>query len=277
MKLHNKKMLISLISIATVALGSVGFATWIIGVQKTSTDAGNLKVETDDVKNNSIFLTASLPANATIAFGETSNNNVTNGKLANLDVYTKAVNAMKFDFLSIQYKVGKEVEEAKKPAKLKMELATSDTKNASNYVTSGKNKFTDIRTGENFQYVYYYEVIDLNSEVDGNVTKDSTTDANIEIYTLKDAALKNHTFKWGSFFGNNFTDGKLATGTIEYSPLTYYNNFICKEVDADNFETLTDYASKATAEIKQMKKDLEATDATFTITLTLLDSEGTAL
>ena len=40
---------------------------------------------------------------------------------------------------------------------------------------------------------------------------------------------------------------------------------------------LTEYASKATAEIKQMKKDLETSGATFTITLTLLDSTGTAL
>ena len=277
MKLHNKKMLISLISIATVALGSVGFATWIIGVQKTSTDVGNLKVETDDVKNNSIFLTASLPANATIAFGETSNNDVTDGKLANLDVYTKAVNAMKFDFASIQYKVGKEVDEAKKPAKLKMELITSDTKNASNYVTSDKNKFTSIRTCENFQYVYYYEVIDLNSdETNGNVTLNST-DSYIDTYTFKEEALKNHTFKWGSFFGNNFTNGELATVATEYSPLTYYNDFICKDVNDDNFEILTDYASKATAEIKQMKKDLETTGTTFTITLTLLDSAGNAL
>lgn len=278
MKLHNKKMLISLISIATVALGSVGFATWIIGVQKTSTDVGNLKVETDDVKNNSIFLTASLPENAKIAFGETNEKPVTNGKIANLDKYLKAENAMKFDFKSIEYKVGKEVEAAKKPAKLKMELVTSATENTPNYVTKDKNKFNTIRTGDNFQYVYFYKVVDLNSdETSGNVTLNST-DANIDTYTFKPDALKGYTFKWGSFFGNNFVNGTLqGTGAKEYSPLTYYNEVICNGVDKDSFETLTDYASRATAEIKQMKKDLEATDATFTITLTLLDSEGTAL
>ena len=274
MKLHNKKMLISLISIATVALGSVGFATWIIGVQKKTTDVGNLKVETDDVKNNSIFLTATLPANASIAFGETTEP-VTGGKIANLEGYGKKDDAMKFNFASIQYKVGTEV--TTKPAKLKMELVTSTTKNASNYVTKDKNEFDTIRKGENFQYVYYYEVIDLNSETNGNVTVDKT-DPNIETYTFKDDALKDHTFKWGSFFGNNFSNGVLqGTGAKEYSPLTYYNEVICKDVPNDDFKKLTDYASKATAEIKQMKADLETSGATFTITLTLLDSTGTAL
>lgn len=274
MKLHNKKMLISLISIATVALGSVGFATWIIGVQKKTTDVGNLKVETDDVKNNSIFLTATLPKGASIAFGETTDK-VENGKLANLDQYLKKDKAMKFDFASIQYKVGTEVKT--KPAKLKMELVTSITKNASNYVNEDKNKFNNIRTGENFQYVYYYEVIDLNSEANGNVTVDRT-DPNIETYTFKDTALKNHTFKWGTFFGNNWSNGVLeGTDAKEYSPLTYYNEVICEDVSDNNFETLTDYASKATAEIKQMKQDLETPGTTFTITLTLLDSKGTAL
>ena len=275
MKLHNNKMLISLVSIATVALGSVGFATWIIGVQKKTTDVGNLKVETDDVKNNSIFLTAKLPENAKIAFGETSED-VTDGKIANLEKYLKAENAMKFDFASIQYKVGKEV--TKKPGKLKMELVTSATENTPNYVTKDKNKFGTIRTGDNFQYVYFYKVVDLDSnETSGNVTLDKT-DPNIDTYTFKSDALKGYTFKWGSFFGNNFVNGTLqGTEAKEYSPLTYYNEVICKNVDADNFETLTDYASKATAEVKEMKNTLEATTATFTITLTLLDSEGNNL
>lgn len=276
MKLHNKKMLISLISIATVALGSVGFATWIIGVQKTTHDAGNLQVETDTVKNNSIFLTATLPTNAKIAFGETTGD-VKDGILANLDKYLKKDNAMKFDFASIQYKVGKEV--TKKPAKLKMELVTSDTKNASNYVESSKNKFNTIRTGTGtdttFEYVNYYEVIDLTV---GTIVTLDDSDPNIETYTFTDSALKNHTFKWGSFFGNNWNNGVLqGTDTKEYSPLTYYNEVICKNVSNDDFKTLTDYASNATAEIKQMKADLEAEGTTFTITLTLLDSEGTAL
>ena len=275
MKLHNNKMLISLVSIATVALGSAGFATWIIGVQKKTTDVGNLKVETDEVKNNSIFLTASLPDNATIAFGETNDKPVTDGKLANLDKYLKAENAMKFDFKSIQYKVGKEV--TNKPAKLKMELVTSTDKNASNYVTTDKNKFETIRTGANFQYVYYYEEVELKTGEGGNVTLNET-DPNIDIYTFNDAALKGHTFKWGSFFGNNFVNGTLqGTDAKEYSPLTYYNEVICKDVLADDFETLTDYASKATAEVKQMKNTLEATSTIFTITLTLLNSAGETL
>lgn len=275
MKLYNKKMLISLISIATVALGSVGFATWIIGVQKKTTDVGNLKVETDEVKNNSIFLTASLPDNATIAFGETNDKPVTDGKLANLDKYLKAENAMKFDFKSIQYKVGKEV--TNKPAKLKMELVTSTDKNASNYVTTDKNKFETIRTGANFQYVYYYEEVELKTGEGGNVTLNET-DPNIYIYTFNDAALKGHTFRWGSFFGNNFVNGTLqGTDAKEYSPLTYYNEVICKDVLADYFEKLTDYASKATAEVKEMKNTLEATSTIFTITLTLLNSAGETL
>lgn len=275
MKLHNNKMLISLVSIATVALGSAGFATWIIGVQKKTTDVGNLKVETDEVKNNSIFLTASLPDNATIAFGETNDKPVTDGKLANLDKYLKAENAMKFDFKSIQYKVGKEV--TNKPAKLKMELVTSTDKNASNYVTTDKNKFETIRTGANFQYVYYYEEVELKTGEGGNVTL-SETDPNIDIYTFNDAALKGHTFRWGSFFGNNFVNGTLqGTDAKEYSPLTYYNKVICKDVLADDFEKLTDYASKATAEVKEMKNTLEATSTIFTITLTLLNSAGETL
>lgn len=277
MKLHNKKILISLISIATVALGSVGFATWIIGVQKKTTDVGNLKVETDEVKNNSIFLTASLPDNATIAFGETNDKPVTDGKLANLEQYVLTENRkpMQFDFASIQYKVGKGV--TNKPAKLKMELVTSTDKNASNYVTTDKNKFETIRTGANFQYVYYYEEVELKTGEGGNVTLNET-DPNIDIYTFNDAALKGHTFKWGSFFGNNFVNGTLqGTDAKEYSPLTYYNEVICKDVLAHDFETLTDYASKATAEVKQMKNTLEATSTTFTITLTLLNSAGKAL
>ena len=275
MKLHNKKMLISLVFIATVALGSVGFATWIIGVQKTTHDVGNLQVETDTVENNSIFLTATLPTDAKIAFGETTGE-VKDGILANLNEYLKKDNAMKFDFASIQYKVGKDV--IKKPAKLRMELVTSADKNKSNHVVGAeKNKFTSIRQGDIFQYVNYYEEIELKTGTDGNVTID-TTDSNIDTYTFTAEALRNHTFKWGSFFGNKWNKGVLdGTGAKEHSPLTYYNEVICAGVDEDAFETLTDYASRATAEIKKMKEDLEAEGTTFTITLTLLDSTGTAL
>ena len=53
----SKLVLFSVIGLAAVSIGTVGFATWVVGVQKTETSL-TVKALVDDTTNSSLYLDA---------------------------------------------------------------------------------------------------------------------------------------------------------------------------------------------------------------------------
>ena len=57
--MKNKFLLMGLIGLTTISLAGVGFATWVVGVQKKEMDT-KLQVDVDDTQNDSIIVQATM-------------------------------------------------------------------------------------------------------------------------------------------------------------------------------------------------------------------------
>lgn len=275
--MKKKGLLLGLISLTTISLAGVGFATWVVGVTKRE-DKGNLNVEVDEVKNDSVYLTAKFDDNAKVAIAETnavtkpegyglvsvSDNSTNNQGLALNE------NALKFSFSELKYVVGNAISVDAMPKYLKLELKDEDNK--FNVVSSKNIKLTDKKGsrpvkkyGEEkdptLNYLYFKEYVDLTKE--GVVTSDTTSNSSTT-YTLANKEFK---LLWGNFFGNT----TFTSGTTNNEPSTYYNN-LYKDVENPSYDTLLDASTKAYQELEAMKTVLTAKDTKFTITVSLLTS-----
>lgn len=273
--MKKKGLLLGLISLTTISLAGVGFATWVVGVTKRE-DKGNLNVEVDEVKNDSVYLTATFAKNAKVAIAETKdvskpegyglvsvNDNSTNKQGLALNE-----NALKFSFSELKYVVGNAISDDATPKYLKLELKDEDNK--FNVVSSENIKLTDEKgsrpvkkDGEEkdptLNYLYFKEYVDLTKEEVTSVTSNSST-----TYTLANKEFK---LLWGNFFGNT----TFTSGTTNNEPSTYYNN-LYKDVENPSYDTLLDASTKAYQELEAMKSVLTAKDTKFTITVSLLTS-----
>ena len=72
-KSRRKWLLGGSLAFASVALLTIGFATWVIGTQKTSGD-GQLNIGVDTAEDNSVELTFSLDTDNTIFVAEDAGN-----------------------------------------------------------------------------------------------------------------------------------------------------------------------------------------------------------
>ncbi len=269
--MKKKGLLLGLISLTTISLAGVGFATWVVGVTKRE-DKGNLNVEVDEVKNDSVYLTATFAKDAKVAIAETKdvskpegyglvsvNDNSTNKQGLALNE-----NALKFSFSELKYVVGNAISDDATPKYLKLELKDEDNK--FNVVSSENIKLTDekgsrpVKKDPTLNYLYFKEYVDLTKEeAVTSVTSNSST-----TYTLANKEFK---LLWGNFFGNT----TFTSGTTNNEPSTYYNN-LYKDVENPSYDTLLDASTKAYQELEAMKSVLTAKDTKFTITVSLLTS-----
>ena len=219
----SKLVLFSVIGLAAVSIGTVGFATWVVGVQRTEVGL-QLSAKVDDTQNKSIMLEAEIDTNYTFKVAETKeHNSITNNDLVvtgNSGTNTSIgfdSKAMKFQFSKLQFSCG---DAATKPTKLTLKLATKDA-NSFNTVTETANKLPTERTGSSWTYLSldYTLTLDYDGD-DKNVTAQGKTDG--ESYTTYTFNTKTFDMHWGTFFGN----ASYATNT---SPLEYYNSISNKK------------------------------------------------
>lgn len=250
-------VLFGAIGIAAVALSSVGFATWITGMQQTTQD-GSISVTVDTAENSTKYLDIALSdTNKTLHLGE----NITvegqkistaNGKAQDLDIA----------FSSFQLIIGdKYSSEQIAAAKVKLEIknlpagitftngafvptnlyADNVNTNGESYLKLPAN-FGTVTNG-----VYYVNMTDVD---------DNDKSANLKGYTVKKPTLAEGgklNFSWGTIFGNNGD-----------SPLTYYNSLLEAET---NVETKLGIMDTATKTLNHMHKLLNNANLTFTFTL----------
>ena len=220
----SKIVLFSVIGLAAVSIGTVGFATWVVGVQRTEVGL-QLSAKVDDTQNKSIMLEAEIDTGYAFKVAETQEHNtITNNDLvvtgnsgSNTSIGYDS-KAMKFQFSKLQFSCG---DAATKPTKLTLKLATSDGANSFNTVTANKLGSSE-RAGDSWTYLSldYTLTLDYDGD-DKNVTAQGKTGG--ESYTTYKFNTKTFDMHWGTFFGN----ASYANNT---SPLNYYNSISNKKV-----------------------------------------------
>ncbi len=253
--MKNKFLLMGLIGLTAISLAGVGFATWVVGVQKKEMDT-KLQVDVDDTQNDSIIVQATMATEKLIV---AQNTEVVRGEHDIIGTSKSAgsigydANALKFKLTNITYMVGKAA--TGKPTKLHIEL--DNTKNAFNqtkteYIQNKVNpattyKRTALGADESWTYLSFSTDIALNS-MGEDLNKDVST-AKYEKYVI---AEKEFTIDWGTYFGS----GDL--------PTTFYNEKYKAETDADFLFSSGEYVTK---ELQAMKDAF--TRQTVTISLSL--------
>ena len=237
MKKINKKLPIIVAGLSAIALGTVGFSTWILGVtNKTDTLGTTVNVET--VKNRSIDFKMTInPENATINLGDGSvsqgEGGIASEGTADLEITANAIIKVTGDYLddntsftNITYAWGDKA----------APIAT-------------ENKFSNKRVGTNFiNFPAVSNLSNLTKEAINNATNSSTTGkvnntgaGTIDWSVNKDTAINTYTltgsfdlsFTWGDYFDNKETEDSitpidfyksLETAGVAEDAFTFYHN-----------------------------------------------------
>ena len=256
-----KIVLTSVLALAGVSLATVGFATWVVGLDKMD-DTLHVEAIVDNSVNKSVYLEA-VTNKANLIIAEKDVYPVEGAQKKDQDIisaekattgedipYTVNPDALKFSFDKLQYSVGNK---ATIPTTMTIELVDD---NAKNKLTKDDCLMDEhYRTKQDgYSYVKFKKVITLNETT---YTKQVTpTGQTYDVYVIND---KTFTFEWGSFFGNN---EKVVEGEQNKSPVGFYNEKsnarTVKEGD-DLKAILFNDCEKANNELINMKNKLTGT------------------
>ena len=233
MNRFNKGKLTGIIaaSLSAVSLMGVGFATWIIGVQKTDGDT-SISITADDVKYKSLIVSAAFTNNLVLKETSDKPTGTNNYFTYDGDKGSLTIN------VTFTFTIGKDyTAEAFNADFNKIAFAFAADNKVNNNVAT-----TDVYTrGAETSGLTYFELPNAISVNYNNFAFQKATD-----FTLKGTWDTQINFKWGSLFGN-------TAASVEgngKSPMTYYNDEIGK-VDDANKET---YMQNAYKELDAMHK-----------------------
>lgn len=234
------------LAFASVALLTTGFATWVIGTQKTSGD-GQVNIGVDTAKDNSVELTFSLDdTDKKIFVAEDAGNSNSNLTIErdeseadtkpDWDIKIKDLNIIVGEtfYNSIKDKQG---------LKIVFELQKGVTEGDINSVTDDK---VGVRGGQEISSWNYIKL--AKSEFD--VTLPKAYPAGGKIYDINDTPdNKTFSFTWGSYFG-------------EKAPSDFYK----EKEGSKGSQTLREYYQKALQELQAMKTALNDGELNLTAT-----------
>lgn len=255
-----KIVLTSVLALAGVSLATVGFATWVVGLDKKD-ETLNVKAIVDNSTNKSVYLEAVIENKPLIvaekdiypASGVEKKDKdiitaekVTDGEHA---VYTVNADALKFKFTTLKYSVGNS---ATIPTKMTIELVDSD---AMNKLTADDCLMDDhYRTKKaDYTYIKFKKDIALN---DDSYTKQTAPDGkSYDVYVINETT---YSFEWGTFFGNSAQGEKETTNL---SPVSFYNTKSNARTETDNAlkAALFNDCEQANKELINMKNKLTGT------------------
>lgn len=264
----SKLVLFSVIGLAAVSIGTVGFATWMVGVQKKE-ETLTVTALVDNTKNSSVYLEA-VVEDSPVKVAETSIYPTSGSKTNAWDIVTASTesgtaitvdaNALQFKFTTLQYSYGND---AIVPTKLTIELLEGESDNTANKVSLNEVK----RTGDSnssWRYLKFKHEYTLNtSETNLADNKLKVTGASESGKSFKKFTVDNKIFtlEWGSYFNNT-------------NPVSYYNslsktNIYDNGAVTDKVSAMFTLADQAYAEIAQMKKALTEGSPKLTVKVTI--------
>lgn len=253
-KSRRKWLLGGSLAFASVALLTTGFATWVIGTQKTSGD-GQLNIDVDTVEDKSVELTFKLDdTDDRIIVAEdaekSSNKNLPIEKTVTPDwsIKIKDLNVVVGETLYNSLKAKqKEKQEAGQDLGLKIAFELQkDVADDKNSVTKDKD-LVGVR-GEQTESSWNYITL-VKSKFD--VTLPDSYPAGGRIYDINDTPdNKTFSFIWGSYFNGD-------------APSKFYQD---NEKNKEESQTLREYYQNALKELQAMNKALDKGTLTLTAT-----------
>lgn len=255
-KSRRKWLLGGSLAFASVALLTTGFATWVIGTQKTSGD-DQVHIGVDTVEDKSVELTFNLDANDNgIIVAEdaekSSNTNVPIKKTVTPDwtikikdlnivvgkTFYNSIKAKQDLNLKIVFELQKDVAVAEDKNSVTQDIVGGRTGTSWSYIKLATNEFNEFNVTLPESYPTDGKICDINgisNNPDGNITNPDPKGNN-----------KTISFTWGSYF-----DGK--------APSDFYK-------EKEPTEGLREYYQKALKELQAMNKALDTGELKLTAT-----------
>lgn len=231
------------LAFASVALLTTGFATWVIGTQKTSGD-GQVHIGVDTAQDNSVELIFSLDGDNEIFVAEGVGNSNPNLTIEREEADTVSKPDWDIKIKDLNIVVGETFYESLKGKELKIAFELQKD------VAGDKNSVTDDKVGvRGGQEISSWNYIKLaKSEFTFNLP--TTYPAGGKIYDINDTPdNKTFSFTWGSYFD-------------EKAPSDFYK----EKEGSKGSQTLREYYQKALLELQAMKTALTGGDLTLTAT-----------
>lgn len=251
-KSRRKWLLGGSLAFASVALLTTGFATWVIGTQKTSGD-GEVRIGVDTVEDKSVELTFELDTDNEITVAEdaekSSNTNLPIEKTVtpDWDIKIKNLNIVVGEAFYNSFKDKQDLN-----LKIAFELQ-KDVADDKNLVTEDKVKVRGGQTESSWNYIdlatkEFNVTLPTSYPTDGRICDINDTSNNPDGITNPDPKGNNKTisFTWGSYF-----NGK--------APSDFYK-------EKEPTEGLREYYQKALQELQAMNKALNDGELTLTAT-----------
>ena len=243
----NKKIVALMCSLAVVAVATVGFSAWVVGVQQTETTS-KASISVDTVTNDTQYLTADMSGQKIIVAEE--NEHVRDGlEIIGSESIGVDSNALKFTFTSLSVTLGNN--SSSSYTKVIIEL----DENKNNFLTTTTNLVG--REGNSWTYLKFNKV--EVSFKDNSTFFTSKSENGYTTYTLDTSKVNiadglSLKLSWGTYFGEN------------KSPVEYYNGL---NSGSDSTDVLLMRANNASSELTTMKNVLENSENKITFKLSL--------
>ena len=245
---NNKKskiVLFSVIGLAAISIGTVGFATWITGVEnRTATD--NVTVNVDTSKNKTVIVEAALSeTDNTLSLTEPTTTNsqlikVENGKDTDLTVTFKSFRVIVSDAYTLN--------------SINFTLEGTNIENCA--INEDKLSIYPLNLyvgAANTNKLSYLKITNSTLNTSSLKTIASEEEGYIEGYTCYTLTTKAFTFSWGTMFGES-----------NETPSTYLSN--CSEAQKLSTEAKLAYVEKCNKMLNAMHSNLNNKKLTLTIT-----------
>ena len=199
----SKIVLFSVIGLAAISIGTVGFATWVTGLDKKEESANITNITVDTASNKTCYVEATLSSDNSISLTEKK---AAEGSLIKIEGKDVPETDLKITFETLKVIVSDEYIFNS----LDFALGEADSSPILNCSYEAGVYPTDLYVGSsNGSKLTYFNVLksSYTTEVDGGLVlaqKDGVHSSDyVEGYNTYVATSLEFTFKWGTLFGGN--------------------------------------------------------------------------
>lgn len=210
-----KWVLGGILGFAAISLTTTGFATWIVGVNATTSD-GTVGVTVDTVSNNGVELTLVLGSDSDIELKEA---NSSTGPVVTVTDNDSVSNPLQISVETFTLEVGKQFLNSNEITGVEFKLKYVADDSTTNIMDNANNKVTDNKIGDKrtTNELGYWEYISAPAKVEfNNEAIINSQDLTTYTYQINASTLD---FSWGSFFEHDspatFYNEKFATGATK--------------------------------------------------------------
>lgn len=227
-KKRNKKISIIIVGCATVAVASVGFSSWVIGLIQPEVDLSVTNVTVDGTKDETKYINIVIKPDDVLKIGEiTSITEEDSGEI----FVENGMSDLEIEITNF------EIAFNKNNSFEKVDFILSVNENGSISYTAKNDDAFGRSSGDNYTYLE----INWDSSITSLMDFDLTTIGNYYLYTPNSKSIYNSLkFTWGSLFNYE-------------SPSTYYQNKLDSVTSVQEKLTML---SQMENELTQMKSDL---------------------